>query len=286
MTRCTIYSKTLMNCLNCNDSCTKFFSYQEKCLECPAGRYLDLDTNEWGTRCNTASQIAIDDAQFGSVPICRSFEYYVNSKSENVVEYGTKEYPYRNLGFVFVELLNYHSHSDRNISVYVMENTESYLHVFNNYIVNITYVEIMTYSSNESAIPSKANITSLEQSTLVDSPGTSLNILRNYELRITEAINGKPDITDAEKSKIELSKFVILILRSNFFINKFVLNTQYGSLQEANYSFFPVYLQEKLFKGTNFDFRTAGIILDSSDPLNIHIENIDIDYYKGEEDFM
>ena len=162
-----------------------------------------------------------------------------------------------------------------------MENTQNYLYMFNNYIVNTTYVQILTYSNNETAIPGKASITGLEQESLTNSLGTSLNILRNYDLRIEEAINTNSDITEAEKSNIEQSKFVLLLLRSNFFIDNFEIYSEYNSLQEVNLFFFPVYLQEKLFKGTNLEFRTAGVILESIDPLNLHLENIDIDYYKG-----
>ena len=162
-----------------------------------------------------------------------------------------------------------------------MENTQNYLYMFNNYIVNTTYVQILTYSSDETAIPGKASITGLEQESLTNSLGTSLNILRNYDLRIEEAINTNSDITEAEKSNIEQSKFVLLLLRSNFFIDNFEIYSEYNSLQEANLLFFPVYLQAKLFKGTNLHFVTSGVILQSFDPLNIHIENIDVDYYKG-----
>ena len=162
-----------------------------------------------------------------------------------------------------------------------MENTQNYLYMFNNYIVNTTYVQILTYSSDETAIPGKASITGLEQESLTNSLGTSLNILRNYDLRIEEAINTNPDITDAERSNIEQSKFVLLLLRSNFFIDNFEIYSEYNSLQEVNLFFFPVYLQAKLFKGTNLHFVTSGVILQSFDPLNIHIENIDVDYYKG-----
>ena len=195
-----------------------------------------------------------------------------------MIEFGTRTHPYKNLGFVFVELLNYHSHTDRNISIYVKENTQNYLHIYNNDIVNITYVEIVTYSDNETAVPEKAYITALEHDSLVDSPGTSLNILKNYDLRIAEAIDNNSDITDSEKAYIEQSKYLILIVRSNFLIDGFVMYSEFDSLHELNLFFVAVYLQSRLYTAKNLDFRSGGAVFETIFPLNMHLENIDIDY--------
>ena len=138
-------------------------AYQESCIECPSEQYLDLDTQEWITECNTKTQITINDTQFENRPICRSFKYYVNPDSESVVEFGTKAYPYKNLSFVFVELLNYHSHHDRNISIFVKENTQNYFYVDNNFIVNITLVEMLSYSDDETVTPGKPIITATKK---------------------------------------------------------------------------------------------------------------------------
>ena len=198
-----------------------------------------------------------------------------------MVEFGTKTHPYKNIGFVFVELLNYHSHSDRNISVYVMENTQNYMHLFRNYIVNTTYVEILPYSNNDTAIPSKPTIIAMDEASLTDTKGTSLNILQNYDLRVAEAITENPDISESEKNNMQFEVFVMMIMRSNFYMDNFDVTSEYGSLNENKVFLYPVYLQSKLFKLTNSHFRMGGVCLNAVDPLNMHLENIDIDYNRN-----
>ena len=77
--------------------------------------------------CNASTQIAINDTQFDNMPICRDFEYYVNPDSDSIIELGTKDYPYKHIAYAFVEVLNYHSHSDRNLTIYLMEYTRNEL---------------------------------------------------------------------------------------------------------------------------------------------------------------
>ena len=151
----------------------------------------------------------------------------MNPDSESVVELGTKSHPYKNLGYVFVELLNYHSHQDRNISIYVKEYTQNYIYVFNSFIVNINYVEILSYSDDDTVTPGKPIITALEKEELKDSRGTSLNILQNYEMRISEAIVDNPNVTDYERFNYEQGGYIFIIIRSNFYIDNFELKSEY-----------------------------------------------------------
>ena len=159
-----------------------------------------------------------------------------------MVEFGTKTHPYKNIGFVFVELLNYHSHSDRNLSVYVMENTQNYMYLFKNYIVNTTYVEILPYSSNNAAIPSKPTIIAMDEVSLTESKGTSLNILQNFDLRVVDAITNNSDISNSEKQNMQLERYVMMIMRSNFYMNNFEVTSEYAVLNEQNVFYYPVYL--------------------------------------------
>ena len=205
----------------------------------------------------------------------------MNPDSESVVELGTKSHPYKNLGYVFVELLNYHSHQDRNISIYVKEYTQNYIYVFNSFIVNINYVEILSYSDDDTVTPGKPIITALEKEELKDSRGTSLNILQNYEMRISEAIVDNPNVTDYERFNYEQGGYIFIIIRSNFYIDNFELKSEYESLILDRIFFFPIYLQHRLIKLMNIDFRIGGTCLTTSDPANIHLENIDIEYRKN-----
>ena len=176
-----------------------------------------------------------------------------------MVELGTKAHPYKNLGFVFVELLNYHSHYDQNISIYVMENTNNYIYVENSFIVNITLVEMLSYSDDETVTtPGKPIITAIEREEMTNSRGTSLNILQNYEMRTSEIIVNNSNITDYESLRLQAESYVFIIIKSSFHMDNFELTTIYKSLLDRLF-FYPVYIQHRLIKLTNIDFRIIGI---------------------------
>jgi len=77
-----------------------------------------------------------------------------------VTELGTYDHPYKDLLSVFVEMFNFHSHSDRKIVVKVHEDTTNYL-MEGTYVINITQVVIESYSK-VSLNPKKAKIVAVE----------------------------------------------------------------------------------------------------------------------------
>lgn len=165
------------------------------------------------SECDTDTQIAIDDPQIGNKPVCRSFQYYVNSQSESVVELGTMDHPYKNLGYVFIELLNFHSHSDRNITINVMENTRNEVMLFMNYIVNITEVKIVPYSADPDVIPQKATIVGIDEGDFEYTSGTSYNLLNDFDLRRAENFDDNDAITDHEKTLLSVERYLVTIIR-------------------------------------------------------------------------
>ena len=128
---------------------------------------------------------------------------------------GTIEYPYKQLAFAFVEVLNYHSHSDRNVTIYLMEYTRNELPLNIGHVVNMTNVDILPYTLRSSD-PDKATIVGMDEREIVSSPSTSFNILKSYELRIDEMIMNNSDISDNEKSNLGIDPYSIVIIRSNF----------------------------------------------------------------------
>jgi hypothetical protein len=193
------FSTELQQWINCNGSCIDKWEYQESWIGCGSSEYLDLDTMECVAQWDSATQISINDTQTGNRPVWRSFNYYVNPESDRVVEFGNKKYPYKSLGFVFAELLNFHSNSDRNITVYVLENTTNYLNLQNQYIVNITQVKITTYSLSSNLSAGKAKLVGLHYAPLEFTPGTSLNLLINLDLKLDEKLITDSLITESEK---------------------------------------------------------------------------------------
>jgi hypothetical protein len=69
-----------------------------------------------------------------------------------------------------------------------MEETRNEIMVGMNYIVNITEVQIQPYSNDSDKVPQKAKIVGIDEGTLSFTPGTSFNLLTNFDLKITEKI--------------------------------------------------------------------------------------------------
>ena len=83
-----------------------------------------------------------------------------------------------------MEILNYHSHSDNNITVKVKEFTENQLLYEMNYIINITQVTVETYSDSGTGIPGYANITIKDQDVVLITSKSVFNIMKHSSLRL------------------------------------------------------------------------------------------------------
>jgi len=67
-------------------------------------------------------------------------------------------HPYKSVELAFMEILNYHSHTEKDIVVNIKESTDNYVGFNLNYIVNISSVSLDSYSSVNTANPDNANI--------------------------------------------------------------------------------------------------------------------------------
>ena len=102
-----------------NGSWQNLWAYQSFWFDWPTDLYFDLNKMKWVTSCDSSSIQIIDD-QLWNKPVCRDLNYYINPSSQQIIELGTKTYPYKNIGLPFVEILNYHSHSNRTITVNIL----------------------------------------------------------------------------------------------------------------------------------------------------------------------
>ena len=236
---------------------------------------------QWVTHCDLNTQIAINDTQFDNRLICRDFDYYVNPDSDSIIELGTKDHPYKQIAYAFVEILNYHSHTDRNLTIYLMEYTRNELPVGTGNIINITNVEIRPYTLRASVDPDKANIVGIDSASIVSNPATLFSILKSYEFRFEDMVTNYSDLTDSEKARAQLEKYLILALRSNLLIYNMEITSEYSSVFDDVLITYPVYLQTKTLTLRNLHMRISGTILRAFDPFNLVIENIDVDYYRN-----
>ena len=232
------------------------------------------------TECDTSTQIAINDTQLGNMPICRDFEYYVDPGSDSIIELGTVEHPYKHILYALVEVLNYHSHSDRNLTIYLMEYTKNELTESASNIINITSVEIRPYTSRSSD-PDKAYLIGKDTADIVSNPSTSFSILKSYELRFDDMVTNNNDLTDTEKQRMQLDRYLILAIRSGITIFNMEIISEHGSVFDDILLVFPVYLQTRTVKFRDVHLRISGTIVRGYDPFNIDFENIDVDYYRN-----
>jgi len=103
-----------------NGSWNGLWQYQAICLEWPPGKILDLDTLKWVSAWTSAQKL-IDSGEFKILPVCRSGDYYVDPWSDSVLELGTLDYPYKSMEAVITEIINIHSHSKADITIYTKD---------------------------------------------------------------------------------------------------------------------------------------------------------------------
>ena len=196
------YDSTAKLCRPCNNSWINKCAYQSKWFSWDSGQFFDLKKMMWVSSWDTNS-IAITDDQLWGFSVWRSFNYYVNPNSQEIIELGTKAYPYKNIGLPFVEILNYHSHSNNSINIYVMENTDNYMLWNSNYVINITSVSVQSYSSISASTQKYANIYIKSKDVSMFTNKTIFWILKDNTLRLHDKINYKLMMED----EISSSKF-------------------------------------------------------------------------------
>lgn len=180
-----------------------------------------------------------------------------------------------------IEVLNFHSHSERNITIYVKEKTDNYLMIGNSYIVNVTQVTILSYSEKSEASPSMATVIGIEWGELSYSKETSLHLLSYLTLKATENFYNWESISDQEKQDVNTTHFIFMIARSSFKMHNINLKTEYEDDSKNVYFFYPNYLQQKMITLTSLNINIAGTILVTYDPLSLYVENVSVDYYQN-----
>ena len=228
--------------------------YQEKCFSWPSGEILDLNTLLWVENWSPDTQILINDTQFENKPICRNFDYFVDSSSNSTIELGTKKFPYKSLGLVFVELANYHSHSNRTINIFMKESTINEILVSKNYIINTTQIKFRSYSSSSSSIPQKTTLMMRDKNVTLFSSLTLFNIMKNSDLRLDAAISQNNLMTSTEKKMLASTDTWIMISRSSVLFDSIIFKSNLSDISLSIFYIRPIYLQTKTLTITNVDF--------------------------------
>ena len=180
-----------------------------------------------------------DQISVGSA--CRDMEYFVDPESEEMVELGTLEYPYRTMKSVASEILNHLSHHQVEVTVYVKD---VYLQDRSLYFVNMTNVKITSHpeyvSSNRKAV-----ITATEFVQSGISKKARFHLLKDTELPLLSIMNSNP-FSDYEKS-------VTAVLSSNAAIRAGIeFNNIDIYREEVDYNKDILFLQAVFLQNLNF----------------------------------
>lgn len=177
----------------------------------------------------------------------------------------------------FIELLKLHSHSNRTVNVYVKENSELKVFLGYAYIININAVNIQTYTDSGS-LPRKSTMVIKETPSSIFSVKTILNIIKNVDLNLSFYIQNS-NLTQKERTDLASTNRLFTVNRCDFTLSDFSIKQESSVFSNSSHTVFrAVYQQSKRIKLLNLDIATDGAILRSTDPLNLSVENMYIDY--------
>jgi len=171
------------------------------------------------------------------------------------------------------------------LNIYLYENTTHYMMQTRNYIVNITQVNIDSYSDS-SGEADRAMIYGIDYNIPIFSPETVMNILVNDNLKLQENLN-ITSLTENERNQVNSKDSLFYLIRSNLKINKMnVYRNPATDVSKSTLFIKPLYLQEKLVTLTNIDFRITGLIMETIDPMSLYVENMFVDFYASTGGFL
>jgi len=194
--------------------------------------------------------------------------YYVDPSSIQIIELGTRAFPFKNMGLAFVEILNYHSHSTNIVSVFLKEGVTHNALVNSTFIINMTEVIVESYTNSKIHTPAYAYI-SLRNSGVVmmNSKRTAFNILKHNNLRLDSIIKTS-EISELEyrNSKLESSNINIVIIfeavffsnRASLTLNRLNVTSNYDSPSDEFEFHRVVYGANKIQKWTNMYIEPQG----------------------------
>ena len=223
-------------------------------------------------------QVGIKDPQLRNFNLCRDLEYYVNPEGTELIELGTRVRPYKSIQLPFIEILNYMAHQPLDVKVFVKEMTVNYMMQKRNYMINMTSVTIESYTDGKN-IPYLAYIRIVNYDINIFNKKTMTNLIVDPTLRLNDQLN-KHEITNAEKLIMGDADTALYVHRTNLNINNIDLWRDIAADKIISSSFIrTVYLQHRVVKMTNMSINITGSIIDSYDPMSLHVENVYVDYF-------
>ena len=166
------------------------------------------------------------------------------------------------------------SNRDLSVNVYVKEETTNYLKLNSNYIINITQVNLTTYSDNRNQ-GSAATIILKEDNVNIFDETTKFNMLVHGDLDLTI-------VSSANIFYIENKSKNILLHKSAMSVQNFNIVSAYNSNKVRLAMILAFDLQEKTVVFRDIDFEISGGIFYTGDPVVVIAENLNIDLYRSQ----
>ena len=271
------YSPQLDRWVNCEGSWKEEWGYQDEWFMWPQGMKFDLTLLKWVDNW-TSSQVFIQDQILKNIPIWRDTTYYIDPSSLKSIELGTLKYPFKKIGLSTMEVLNFISHSNKNVTIYIKEGSVISMTNLRNFYIDFPNMVITTYSSTENT-PSRASIqiSNLKFSYFSDS--TQFNIISEIVLRLNDTLN-YPGITSVEEDISAYSTAIFIANRCSLSISNIDVYRDVVSDRNLDVPFvIAIYEQAHTITMKNMDFHISGRILKSNQPLSLNVENVYMDFY-------
>ena len=224
--------------------CTGLCNYQTVWFEWAVGESLDVDTLSCVQGCSQ-TQLKISDAQFSVNSFCRTPNFYINPDTIEIIEMGSQKYPYKNLKSALSEILNYFSHKNFNITIFLKEGTRAYLQDSNSYLLNITSVTLKSYSDISSS-PTRATLVPTKITQPSFDGNASFSIIKNAEMRLSAKI-AEGTLTDGEKAFIGAFGTSFSVIRTGIYFYNINVVREAIDINWAGVLVHWIYLQDKWF---------------------------------------
>ena len=236
--------------------------------------------DEWEN--GVLTSFTFDDTTIGT--ICRTNDYYVNPNSEKNIELGTKQYPFRDINLVFIELMNEFSNTNTLINIYVMKDSYNYIGLEMIRLKNITSVNIESYSDDTTDSDKRAIFIITDAKLNFESEKTMFNLIQSLEIK--EINSSGMEATEYEEFN-STTGYVFLLNKWDFSINNIDVYSKISDNLIIAKFVYTVYQFKKIFRLTNMHLQIKGFIYHNNiATANLFAENLTLDMYESYAGFF
>ena len=185
----------------------------------------------------------LNDDQFAVTNVCRSLDLYVDPESSELMELGTKQYPYRHFRAASSEILNHYSFTDANIKIYLKEGTRVYVEIDKTYFLSMGMINITSYSDSND-YPGKPLIVL----TSIPQPKTSgqavFHLLKNTDIITSDKIT-LDNYESGTIMKIGIGRVYFKVVSTNFTMWNVNLYSEHIDYLSDSRGVYPIMMQNR-----------------------------------------